>query len=94
MDGVLIGKNAPLTIHLGEQLNSPMKMDEHLGESSMTDPEDIEIKAEIDKITHDIDAIIKNITKIVPLNDTIDSPGMDGLKEGKPYPTQPDTEYR
>ena len=53
----------------------------------MIDPKDAEIKAEIDKITDDIDTIIKNISTVVPLNDPVEPPATNGSQENKTQPT-------
>ena len=53
----------------------------------MLDPKDTEIKAEIDKITDDIDTIIKNITTVVPLNDAVEPPATNGSQDNETQPT-------
>jgi hypothetical protein len=60
----------------------------------MVDPEDIEIKQEIDKITLEIDAILEKITTVVPLKDSLDPSTQKNSKDNEPDPTQPDTELR
>lgn len=53
----------------------------------MIDFEDTEIKAEIDKISDDIDTIIKNITTVVPLKDPVEPPATNGSQEDVTHPT-------
>ena len=60
----------------------------------MVDPEDTEIKDEIDKIAHDIDTIIKNITSVVPLKDTTDPSSKQDIRERESDPAPSGTRLR